>query len=115
HYHIVAHSPSGNGTTLPKFINHLHAQSARELNRLDGTPGRQVWFNYRETWLTIQTSYLARLNYTHQNAVHHKIVSLAREYPWCSATEFELACTPAWVKTIYSFKTDKLNVEDDFD
>jgi len=45
----------------------LHVKTAEWVNRLDGRPGRQVWFNFRETRLTYQRSYLARLNYVHQN------------------------------------------------
>jgi len=110
HYHVVAHSPADapHGDSLRRFITHLHSLTARDLNRLDNTPGRRVWQNYMETHLTYQNSYLARLNYTHQNPVSHRVIGKASEYPWCSAAEFERACTPAWVKTIYSFKADAL-------
>ena len=115
HYHFVAHAPdgAGGGESLPTLINHLHSQSSRELNRLDRQPGRKVWANYRETHLTFPTSYLARLNYTHQNAVHHGLVAVANQYQWCSAADFERACTPAWVRTIYSFPTNALTVDDE--
>lgn len=114
HYHFVAHAPGGTSgaASLPAFINHLHAQSARELNKLDQQPGRKIWANYRETHLSFPTSYLARLNYTHQNAVHHGLVAVANQYTWCSADNFEQACAPAWVKTIYSFPMDTLSVDD---
>ncbi len=50
----------------------LHERTAKWVNKLDRTPGRQVWHNFRETRLTYEKSYyLARLNYTHQNAVKH--------------------------------------------
>ena len=57
---------------------------------------------------------LARLNYVHQNAVKHKLVTVANQYPWCSAAWFERVATPAQVKTIYEFKIDRVKVEDDF-
>lgn len=44
----------------------LHEKTATWVSRLDKAPGRQVWFNFRETKLTYEKSYLARLNYTHQ-------------------------------------------------
>jgi hypothetical protein len=65
--------------------------------------------------LTYQKSYLARLRYTHENAVKHGLVRVANQYPWCSAAWFERTATPAQVKTIYRFKIDKLNVYDDYD
>ena len=85
------------------------------MNKFDGVLGRQVWFNFRDTRLTVQYSYLARLNYVHQNAVKHKLVAVANQYPWCSARWFERTATPAQIKTIYRLKTDQVNVPDDFE
>jgi putative transposase len=113
HYHIVARG-FPDSVNLGKFLKHLHTDTARELNRLDRKEGRKVWHNFRDTKLTFEKSYLARLNYVHQNAVHHKLVPVANQYPWCSAAWFERVVTPAMVQTIYSFKTDQVNVEDDF-
>jgi len=93
----------------------LHEQTAKWVNRLDRTPGRQVWFNFRETTLTYEKSYLARLNYTHQNAVKHGLVPVANQYPWCSARWFERTARPAQIDTIYRFKMNRVNVPDDFD
>jgi putative transposase len=84
-------------------------------NRLDKSTGRQVWFNFRETRLTYQKSYLARLNYVHQNSVKHRLVPVANQYPWCSAGWFERTASTAMVKSIYRFKTDSLSVKDDFE
>ena len=113
HYHFVAHcaGPANLGRTLQDF----HAKLALWVNRLDQTPGRKVWHNYRETRLTFEKSHFARLNYTHQNAVKHGLVAVASGYPWCSASWFEREAAPAFVKTIQAFKTDRVNVEDDFE
>jgi len=111
HYHIVARGLPG-AVNLRKFLTHLHADSARELNRLDQKAGRTVWHNFWDTRLTYERSYLARLNYVHQNAVKHGLVSVANQYHWCSAAWFERTAPTAMVKTIYSFKTDKLGIDD---
>jgi putative transposase len=113
HYHFVARSLPEAGD-LKKLLSQLHSDTARELNRMDGMSGRTVWFNFWDTKLTYQRSYLARLNYVHQNAVKHGLVKVANQYPWCSAAWFERTATPATVKTIYSFKTDQLNIMDDY-
>ena len=113
HYHFVGHALE-DATTLRPFLSHLHADTAREMNRRDTTSGRQVWFNFRETELTYEKSYLSRLNYVHQNPARHGLVRVANQYPWCSAACFEQTATPAQVKTIYSFKTDKVRIVDDF-
>lgn len=114
HYHIVARGNPGS-RNLGEFIHRLHGVSSHNLNQLDGAEGRQVWFNFRDTKLTIQHSYLARLNYVHQNAVKHGLALVANQYPWCSAAWFGRTASPAQVRTIYSFKTDQIRIDDDFD
>jgi putative transposase len=113
HYHFVARTAPDSAPTS-RLCRHLHADTSRAVNRLDGVEGRKVWFNFRETALTFQKSYLARLNYTHQNAVRHGLVPVSNQYRWCSAAWFERECQPATVKTIYGFKTDQLELDDDF-
>ena len=114
HYHFVAHTTTPDNP-LARFLSHLHIDTAAELNRLDDTPGRPVWFNYWDTRLTFERSYLARLNYVHQNAVRHGLVARATDYPWCSAAWFEGCATAAQVRTVYSFKTDRIHLDDDFE
>ena len=113
HYHVVARSPS-DPASLTKWMRKLHACSARELNRLDGTLGRQVWFQYWDTHLTNQPSYLARLAYVHRNPARHGLVPDARQYPWCSASWFEQNAPIAFVQTVRAIPTDTVHVIDDF-
>lgn len=117
HYHFVAHSPANADTaeSLSLMLGRLHEKTAKWINRIDDTTGRKVWHNYRDTRLTYEKSYLARLNYVHQNAVKHGLVPVASQYPWCSARWFERTATPAQMKTIYGLKTDRLSVPDDFE
>ena len=117
HYHFIAHSPptAPDASNLSDMLSTLHVKTAAWVNKLDETPGRQVWFNYRETRLTYEKSYLARLNYVHQNPVKHGLVPVANQYPWCSARWFERTASAAIIKTIYQFKTDRLQIPDDFD
>ena len=117
HYHFVAHSPrTENGaSSLAAMLGVLHCETAKWLNRLDHTPERKVWHNFRETRLTYQKSYLSRLNYVHRNPVKHGLVPAANLYPWCSAAWFERTATPAQVQTIYAFPTDRMNVYDDYE
>ena len=113
HYHFVACSEEG-ATELDRLVKQLHDDTARELNRWDQAEGRVVWYNFWDTKLTYQRSYLARLNYVHQNPVKHGLVKVANQYRWCSAAWFERTAAPAMVKTIYNFKTDQLKIFDDF-
>jgi len=114
HYHFVGHTYAA-PSMLREFLTELHANTARDVNRLDETKGRQVWHNFWDKQLTFEKSYLARLNYVHQNAVKHGLVRVANLYPWSSAAWFERTATRAQVKTIYGFKTDRLQVADEFE
>lgn len=114
HYHFVGHSRA-TSTPLDAFLGHLHSATAKVVNEEDGAAGRQVWYNFWETRLTYERSYLARLNYVHQNPVKHGLVRVANQYRWCSAAWLERTATPAQVKTIYGFKIDRLQVFDDFE
>jgi putative transposase len=113
HYHFIGVSPEDAGT-LKMMIQELHSRTARALNKYDGSPGRKVWHNFWETHLSIESSYYARLHYVHANPVKHRLVSVANLYPYGSAAWFERTASRAQVNTVYSFKTDSLNVEDDF-
>jgi putative transposase len=113
HYHFVARGNPGS-TNMGNFLKAFHSITARELNALDHTPERTVWFNFFDTRLTYQHAYLARLNYVHQNPVKHRLVAVANQYPWCSARWFERVGSPAQVKTIYDLKIDQVQVPDDF-
>jgi len=113
HYHLIARGEAY-AERLDEYLNHVHSNTARELNSQDNRAARPVWYNYWETRLTYQRSYLARLNYVHQNAVKHGLVSIASQYQWCSAAWFERTATPSAVKTIYGLKSDRVRVYDDY-
>jgi len=112
HYHFVAHNAADN---LSEFLNKLHGCSSRAVNRFDGVTGRKVWYEFWDTHLTFERSYLARLNYVHTNPVKHRVVVDARKYRWCSAEWFFLGADRPFYDTVCSFKTDTVNVYDDFD
>ena len=114
HYHFLAHSPAATGETLSWWIRDFHRRSAAEVNHLSRTPARRVWMNYRETRITHQTSYLARLRYVNENPVHHGLVPSAGLYRWCSAAWFQQTAPKSFVESVARFKTDRIHVWDDF-
>ena len=113
HYHFVGFSPD-TGLDLENLTQKIHRNSARELNKLDDTPGRQVWYRCWDTKITYEKSYLARLAYVHRNPVKHGLVKDPIEYRWCSASWFLNHADRPFYETVMSFKTDKVNVMDDF-
>jgi putative transposase len=120
HYHLVAHSP-GHLTSdkqrlleVSAFIKTLHSKAGLAINRLDGVRGRKVFYQFWETQLTHDESYFARLHYVHRNPEKHGVVARAEDYPWCSMGWFKRDGNMAFVKSVLSFKIDRVNVEDDF-
>ena len=112
HYHFLALSPE-DPRTLSKLIRQLHGSTSLTLNRLDGTLGRKVWFQYWDSKITYERSYLARLNYIHQNAVRHGIVRCATDYQWSSARNFFATASAGLQRTVLQF-TQEPRVADDF-
>ena len=102
------------GANFATMLGILHKSTASAVNKIDGTLGRRVWFNYRDTVLTYEKSYLARLGYVHNNPVKHGLVSVASDYEWCSASWCSQRAERSFYETVMSFKTDRINVEDDF-
>ena len=113
HYHFIAISPA-DPSSLRRFLGKLHMATSKHLNELDGQPGRKVWFQFWDSHITFERSYLARLNYVHHNPVHHGLVDNAENYQWCSAGWFGRNAPPSFVSTVKSFKIDALKVPDDF-
>ncbi len=114
HYHFVAISPE-NPDNLSGMMRDMHSETSREINEWDNTSERTVWYNFWDTQLTYQKSYLARLKYVHYNPVKHQLVDDPIAYRWCSASWFEQQASLAFQKTVRSFKTDKVNVIDSYE
>jgi putative transposase len=114
HYHFVCLSPP-DPADIRRMITQLHWETAVSINHLDGTPGRQVWFNYWDKHITFHKSYLVRLKYVHNNPVKHRLVQSAETYPWCSAAWFERTAPPGFARTVKSFGCDKVNVLDTYE
>jgi putative transposase len=113
HYHFIAGAPE-EPLTLRAMIRSLHSKSARWLNQQDEKSGRKVWFQYWDSCLTYENSYLARLNYVHHNPVKHGLVQNAENYKWCSMNWFSQNADKKYYKKVLSFKYDKLQLHDDF-
>ena len=113
HYHFVGVSP-GAESAAKRLCSKVHTLSAIELNRLDGTPGRRVWYRSWDTRISYERSVMARLAYVHTNAVKHGLVKRPDEYRWCSAAWFLREGDRPFVESVTSFKTDKVNVFDDY-
>jgi putative transposase len=113
HYHFIAKAPV-DATTLSKLIRQVHSITAIQLNQWDRTPGRQVWFNYWDTCLTYEKSYLARLHYVHTNPVKHYIAENATDYPYCSYKWFIEQGDENLKQLVFDQPIDRVKIIDDF-
>jgi putative transposase len=113
HYHFVGFSPES-GADIGRTTGRVHTLSSRDINLLDGTDGRKVWHRCWDTRLSIETSYLARLNYVRCNAVKHGLVRVPEDYEFCSASWFAERAKRSFFETVASFGIEEVNVEDDF-
>lgn len=111
HYHLIG--ISSEDTVVQRLTHKIHGVSARELNRLDNQVGRRVWYQMRDTRLTYEKSYLARLNYVHNNPSKHGF-GPSLNYEFCSAHWFETHGDRAFAEAVNSFRYDELNIEDDY-
>jgi len=113
HYHFVARAPE-EAVSLKSLIQAVHSISSKYLNWLDNTPGRRVWYNYWDTCITNQTSYIARLHYVHTNAVKHGLVERPEDYPHCSYRWFVRCAEQDFRRIVLSQPIDRLRVKDDY-
>jgi REP-associated tyrosine transposase len=112
HYHVIAKPPAK--AKVASQLGYLHSLTAKEVNRLDATRSRRVWFQFWDTELSFERSYFARLNYVHTNPVRHGVVRESTNYPWCSAGWFKLRAAPSFHKVVSSFRADRLKISDDY-
>jgi putative transposase len=95
------------------MLARLHLEAADELNRADGVKGRRVSNQFWDKTLTFEGSWLVRLRYTHENAVHHGLVTTAMQYPWCSAAWFERTAPRKFVDIVHGLTMDSNKTYDD--
>ncbi|MFA6533600.1 MAG: transposase [Patescibacteria group bacterium] len=72
---------------LAGFIRYIHRNSSREINKLDGTRGRQVWYQYFDRCVRDEREFYHCLGYIHNNPLKHGLsanTAELREYQFCS-------------------------------
>jgi putative transposase len=111
HYHLVG--MASDPASIPRMVSHLHANTARAVNLIDGHSGRKVWYQYWDTRIESDSSYLARLRYVYENPVRHGLVRRARDYPWGCAYEVGTSLSEKW-RAAHECATEDVVVKDDF-
>jgi len=85
------------GATLPGFVSRITGKSGIELNKLDGKPGRRVWYQYWDRCVRNESDFYVRLNYIHQNCVKHGYVDDMSLYLFSSYREYVERHGQKWV------------------
>jgi len=75
HYHLLL--KTSDAAPIYKFIKRLHGDSAIQLNKLDNTPGRQVWYQYWDRFPRNERDFWAYFNYIHLNPIKHGYVRVS--------------------------------------
>ena len=113
HYHFVGRSPE-DARSLKSLIQAVHSINAKFVNRIDGTPGRKVWYNYWDSCIQSERSYRARLNYVIMNPVKHGLVQHPAEYQFSSYRWFYQNTEPDFRKFVLDESADDEIILDDF-
>lgn len=113
HYHFVGRSPEDAGT-LKSLVQAVHSLTAKFINRIDGTPGRRIWYNYWDSCIQSERSYRARLNYVIMNPVKHGLIQHPAEYRFSSYHWFYENAEPDFRRAVMTETLEDERIEDDF-
>jgi len=70
HYHVLL-TVGDDERMISRFVQAFHSKSAIELNKLDGTPGRKVWYQYWDRFPRGEEHFWTIVNYIHYNPIKH--------------------------------------------
>lgn len=82
HNHLLIYVSTENELLL--FMKSFHGKSAIEINKIDSTPGRKVWYQYWDRCVRSEKDFGIRLNYIHHNPVKHGYVKNVFAYEFSS-------------------------------
>ncbi len=113
HYHFVGKAPEEH-KSLKRLIRSVHSINAKYVNKQDGVSGRRIWYNYWDTCITNEGSYLARLHYVHVNPVKHGIVQNPEDYSYSSYSWFMNSFEADFCNSVMNLPINQLKIIDDF-
>ena len=95
HYHFLF-LPQ-HGLDLGKFMKRLNGSTAHQLNGLDNTRGRTVWYTYWDTCIRGEHDFWTRFNYIHYNPVKHGYVQQPEDWLFSSYRQY-ISDNEVWMK-----------------
>jgi putative transposase len=115
HYHLMADSPD-NLKSLPGIMRDIHKFTAMWIrkNIQDAAGVEKIWWNYWDTCITYERSYLTRLNYIWYNPQKHGVIENAEEWAFGSLYH-RIREEDLYVNKLrYRYPFDSVKVYDDF-
>lgn len=114
HYHIIIQARQDE-KSLRRMITALHSKTAISANKMDGAAGRKVWYQYWDTALTNERSYLARMHYVMNNPEKHGVAKSALQYPYGSCQWFCKNAEKSLQRSVFAFPCDNIGIIDEFE
>jgi putative transposase len=115
HYHLMADSPD-DADSLPGIMRDIHKFTAMWIrkNIQDSAGMEKIWWNYWDTCITYERSYLTRLNYLWYNAQKHGVIKNAEEWAFGSLYN-RVREDDQYIRTLSEkYPFDAVKVRDDF-
>jgi len=79
--------------TIVEFVRKLHKDTARFINKIDKTPGRQIWYQYFDYCLRNKADFWKHFNYIIKNPFKHGLAKSLEE-----AFHYKYSSNPVWLK-----------------
>ncbi len=89
------------GNMLGRFVQNLHSNLARVINKLERSEVRQIWYQYWDRCIRSEKDLHTRLNYIHHNPVKHGLVLNVDDYEWSSYKAYIENKGEEWLKSCF--------------
>jgi putative transposase len=109
HYHFLF--LPRRGLDLGKFMKRLNGRTSRELNLLDNTKGRSIWYSYWDICIRSERDFWTHFNYIHFNPVKHGYVQRIEDWKYSSYQQYA-SDNAMWLDEIFQ-ESPVLNLFDD--
>lgn len=99
HYHLLLKSRLGRD--IGCLVGRLNGRTSYEINGLDGTRGRRVWYNYWDACIRSDADYWTRFNYIHNNPVKHGYARRPTDWEFSTYRHYLESKGEAWLSDVW--------------
>ncbi len=115
HYHLLGNAPD-DSSNLSEMMQEIHKFVALwvKKNIPESGGSEKVMYNYRDTCITYEASYFARLNYIWNNPVKHGYTNSAEEWVYGSYFKKAERDKEELEKIIKKYPCNTINIKDNY-